>query len=152
MTSALEGGRWSTSRPGRLYLRERTGTHSTGGRVGPRAGLEWCGKSRPPPGFDHRTVQHIPSRYTDWAIAARFCKAPIQTTIATSSVVVNWDEGFRMLHFVRETIIKTWRGSEQQVRCWTAREQAEVTRTVVNWTEFRLVLYLSFRASQVYNI
>jgi len=29
------------------YPRERLGTHCTGGWVGPRAGLDWCGKSRP---------------------------------------------------------------------------------------------------------
>ena len=34
-------------RPGRLYPRERPGTHFTGGCVGPRAGLDRCGKSRP---------------------------------------------------------------------------------------------------------
>jgi len=34
----------------------------------PRAGLDGCGKSRPPPGFDPRTVQPIASRYTDCAI------------------------------------------------------------------------------------
>ena len=33
--------------------------------VGPRAGLDGCGKSRPPPGFDPRTVQPVASRYTD---------------------------------------------------------------------------------------
>jgi hypothetical protein len=33
--------------------------------VGPRAGLDVCEKSRPPPGFDHRTVQPVASRYTD---------------------------------------------------------------------------------------
>jgi len=33
--------------------------------VGPRAGLDGCGKSRPPPGFDPRTVQPEASRYTD---------------------------------------------------------------------------------------
>jgi hypothetical protein len=38
---------WSASRPGRLYLRERPGTHCTGGWVGPGAGLDRCGKSRP---------------------------------------------------------------------------------------------------------
>ena len=27
-------------------------------------------KISPPPGFHHRTVQHVASRYTDWAIAA----------------------------------------------------------------------------------
>jgi len=29
------------------YPRERAGTHSTAGWVGLRAGLDWCGKSRP---------------------------------------------------------------------------------------------------------
>ena len=33
----------------------------------PRAGLDRCGKSRPPPGFDPRTVQLVASRYTDYA-------------------------------------------------------------------------------------
>jgi hypothetical protein len=28
-----------------LYPRERPGTHCIGGWVGPRAGLDWCGKS-----------------------------------------------------------------------------------------------------------
>ena len=36
----------------------------------PRAGLDRCGKSRPPPGFDPRTVQPVASRYTDSVIAA----------------------------------------------------------------------------------
>jgi hypothetical protein len=44
------GGRWgwlvnATPRP--LYPRERLGTHCTEGWVGPRAGLDGCGKSRP---------------------------------------------------------------------------------------------------------
>ena len=34
--------------------------------MGPRAGLDRCGKSRPPPGFDPRTVQSVASRYTDY--------------------------------------------------------------------------------------
>jgi hypothetical protein len=43
------GARWgwvvnATPRP--LYPRERHGTHCTGDRVGPRAGLDGCGKSR----------------------------------------------------------------------------------------------------------
>jgi len=36
--------------------------------VGPRADLDGCGESRPPPGFDPRTVQLVASRYTDCAI------------------------------------------------------------------------------------
>ena len=35
--------------------------------MGLRAGLDRCGKSRPPPGFDPRTVQPVGSRYTDYA-------------------------------------------------------------------------------------
>jgi len=46
------GARWDwmfnvTPRP--LYPREKPGTHCIGGWVGLRAGLDWCGKSRPPP-------------------------------------------------------------------------------------------------------
>jgi hypothetical protein len=33
--------------------------------VSPRAGFDGCGKSRPPPVFDPRTVQPVASRYTD---------------------------------------------------------------------------------------
>jgi len=42
-----------------LYPRERPSTHCIGGWVGPRAGLDGCGKSRPPSGFDPRTVQPV---------------------------------------------------------------------------------------------
>jgi len=43
------GARWggvvnATPRP--LYPWERPGTHCIGGWVGPREGLDWCGKSR----------------------------------------------------------------------------------------------------------
>jgi len=53
--------------PAALYLGKRTSTHCTGDWVGPRAGLDKCGKSRPPPGFDPRTVQLVASRYTEYA-------------------------------------------------------------------------------------
>ena len=45
--------------------RERSGTHCIRGWVGPRAGLDGCGKTRPQPGFDSRTAQPVGSRYTD---------------------------------------------------------------------------------------
>jgi hypothetical protein len=45
----------ATSRP--LYPREKPGTHCLGGWVDPRAGLDGCGKSQLPPGFDPRTAQ-----------------------------------------------------------------------------------------------
>ena len=49
-TSALDGvvgGQHHA--PAALPPRERPGTHCTGGWVGPRAGMDECGKSRPPP-------------------------------------------------------------------------------------------------------
>ena len=41
----------NTTLPAALPQRKRPGTHCTGGWVGPRAGLDGCGKSRPPPGI-----------------------------------------------------------------------------------------------------
>ena len=38
--------------------------------MGPRVGLDRCGISRPPQGFDPRTVQPVDSRYTDCTIPA----------------------------------------------------------------------------------
>jgi hypothetical protein len=51
--------------PAALPPGKRPGTHCIGGWVGPRAGLDRCGKFRPPPGFDPPTVQPVASRYTD---------------------------------------------------------------------------------------
>ena len=51
MTLALRWGGWSAPRPGRFTPRERPGTYCTGGWVGPRAGLDGCGKYRPPTGI-----------------------------------------------------------------------------------------------------
>jgi len=58
--------------PRPLYPQERPGTSFIGGWVGPRAGLDGRGKSRPPLGFDPRTVQPVASRYTDLAIPAPY--------------------------------------------------------------------------------
>ena len=49
----------------RFTPRERPATHCIGGWLGPRAGLDRCGKSRPRLGFDTLTVQPVASRYTD---------------------------------------------------------------------------------------
>jgi hypothetical protein len=59
MTTALEGVRALRHAPAALYPQERPGTHCTGGWVGSRAGLDRCGKSQPPPGFDPRTFQPV---------------------------------------------------------------------------------------------
>jgi hypothetical protein len=49
LTSALDGGEWSVSLPGRFTPRERTAdTHWIGGRVGPRAVLDAVVKRKIP--------------------------------------------------------------------------------------------------------
>jgi hypothetical protein len=73
-TSALDGGEWSATRPGRAFTPgERTpGTHCTGGWVGPRAGLdtEATGKILCPSresNPDGPVVQPVVRHYTAWA-------------------------------------------------------------------------------------
>jgi len=64
LTSTLNGGGWSSPRLGRFSL-GKDPVPGTGGWVDPRAHLDGCGKSRPPPGFDPRTVQPVASRFHD---------------------------------------------------------------------------------------
>ena len=56
--------------PRQLYPRERPDNRCIGGRVSPRASLDGRGISRPPAGFNPRTVHPVVSRYTDYAIPA----------------------------------------------------------------------------------
>jgi hypothetical protein len=44
---------------------KRLGTNFIGGWVGPRAGLDGCGKSLLSPGLDPCTVQPVSSHYVD---------------------------------------------------------------------------------------
>jgi hypothetical protein len=74
LTSALDGGECSASRPGRFNPRERApDTHSLGDRVGPRAVLNAVvNRKIPSPRrkSNPRTpiVQPVAQHYTDWAI------------------------------------------------------------------------------------
>jgi hypothetical protein len=76
LTSALDGGEWLASRPGRFTPRERaSGTHWIGVWVAPRAVLDAAVKRKiPSPSrkSNPRTsiVQPVAQRYTDWAITA----------------------------------------------------------------------------------
>jgi hypothetical protein len=71
LTSALDGGEWSASRPGRFIPRERApGIHWIGGRVGPRAVLGAVVKRKiPSPHRESKTrtpiVQPVAQRCTD---------------------------------------------------------------------------------------
>jgi hypothetical protein len=61
LTSALVGGEWSASRPGRFTPGEKApGTHWKGGWVAPRASLDDMEKWK----FDLLVVQPVASRYT----------------------------------------------------------------------------------------
>jgi hypothetical protein len=76
LTSALDRGEWSASRPGRFTPRERApGTHWIRGWVGPRAVLDTVVKRKiPSPRWESNPripiVQPIAQRYTDWAVTA----------------------------------------------------------------------------------
>jgi hypothetical protein len=61
--------------PRRSYPWERPSTHCKGRLGGPTVGLNGCGKSRSPPGFDSRTVQPVASRYTDYVIPAHILRS-----------------------------------------------------------------------------
>jgi hypothetical protein len=71
LTSALDGGEWSASRPGRFIPRERAPrTHWIGGRVGHRAVLEAVVKRKIPSPrreSNHRTpiIQPVVQRSTN---------------------------------------------------------------------------------------
>jgi hypothetical protein len=76
LTSALDGGELSASRPGNFIPRERaSGAHWIGGWVGPRVVLDAVVKRKIPSPHresNRRTpiVQPVAQRYTDWAITA----------------------------------------------------------------------------------
>jgi hypothetical protein len=71
LTSALDGGVWSASRPGHFTPRERApGTRWIGGWVGPRAGLDAVSKRKIPSSGresnpDHPIVQPVASHCTN---------------------------------------------------------------------------------------
>jgi hypothetical protein len=68
LTSALDGGEWSTSRPGRFTPKERApGTHWIGGWMGPRTVLDAVVKKKIPAPAGNRTpiVQPVAHHYTN---------------------------------------------------------------------------------------
>ena len=76
--------------------------------VGPRVGVDRCGKSRPPPpGFDPRTIQSVASRYTDCAIPGPECSI----TSLLLSVSVQRSVGTLVLHLCTRWVSFTHRES-----------------------------------------
>jgi hypothetical protein len=73
LTSALEGGEGSASRPGRTLPPGKTRYPLYRRLDGPEGRSGQARKISPPPGFDPRTVQPVGSHYTDWAIRPTKC-------------------------------------------------------------------------------
>jgi hypothetical protein len=67
LTSALEGGEGSASRPGRKLPTGKTRYPLYRRLDGPEGRSGQVRKISPPPGFDPRTAQSVGSRYTDYA-------------------------------------------------------------------------------------
>jgi hypothetical protein len=69
--------------------REWPCNHCIGGWVCPKAGLDGCWESHPPPAFDPRTVQHKASCYTDYVyVLIYFFKLPSFFIASDSRAVV----------------------------------------------------------------
>jgi hypothetical protein len=62
--------------------------------VDPRAGMDRCGKSRPPPGFDPRTVQPVASRYTDYATLPTVIYIPFRKPETDSHILTTSNTNF----------------------------------------------------------
>ena len=84
LTSVLDGGGWSTPRPGRFTpgktwypLYRRLG--------GPRGQSGRVRKISPLPGFDPRTVQPVVSRYTEISRSCATLAVPIPTAVSAIS-------------------------------------------------------------------
>jgi hypothetical protein len=79
LTSALDGGEWSGSRPGHFIPRERDpGTHWIGGWLSPRAVLDAVVKRKiPNPRRESNPttpiIQPVAQRYSDWALNTFVC-------------------------------------------------------------------------------
>jgi hypothetical protein len=67
LTSAIEGGEGSASSPSRTLPPGKTRYPLYRRLVGPQGRCWHVRKMSSPPGFDPRTVQHVGSRYTDYA-------------------------------------------------------------------------------------
>ena len=92
LTSALQGGEGSASRPGRILPPEKTRYPLYRRLGGPQGRSGLVRKISPPPGFDPRTVQPVGSRYTDYA--TRLLPLYIKTIIIyRSSDVTSLDNG-----------------------------------------------------------
>jgi hypothetical protein len=89
MTTTVEGGEGSASRPGRSLPPGKT-RYPLYRRVGgPQGRSGQVRKISPPPGFDLRTVQPVASRYTDWATRPTGILNAVRKYLALFTIVSN---------------------------------------------------------------
>ena len=111
LTSALDGGGWSTPCPGR-FTPGKESRHPLYRRVGEAQGRSGrVRKISPPPGSDSRTVQPAANRYTDYAIPAhkeRYGRKKTRCTglISSRYSIFSWcDKGWRVYVVTHQYVV-----------------------------------------------
>jgi hypothetical protein len=93
--------------------------------VGPRAGPNRCDKSRPPPGFDPRTVQPQASRYTDYT--TRLSMSPSFRVSSLFKIFKNLGQniGYVAYFGTNESTLSSYQGNSSPKDChlFTALKQ-----------------------------
>ena len=74
MIAALEGGEWSAAHPGRTLPPGKI-RYPFYRRLGGPQGRSGRAENLVPTGIRFRTVQHVVSRYTDWATRPTLCES-----------------------------------------------------------------------------
>ena len=92
MTTVLEGGEGSASRPGRSLPLGETRYPLNRRLGGPKGRSGQVRKISQPPGFDPRTVQPVAIRYTDYATRPpqTLTRKLLMSCLAGTDVVVVW--------------------------------------------------------------
>jgi len=113
----------ATPRP--LYPRERPGTHCIGGWVGPRAGLDGCGKSRP-----HRDSNPDRPARSDWLYRLS-CPGPLTKWSA-------WIKLVRLAYFQCTYRVLKRGSSLRKTRDWTSLVRERFSGSTLGEATFSL--------------
>ena len=121
-STSAQDGRWVVAMPRPFYPQGKTRYPLIGGWLDPRAGLKACGISRPPSGFDPRTVQPVASRSTDWVIL----------------------EGGEVLIFTKISEVPRWqfssfRNMKSYSHLWHVKKESVNVSTIITLTVTRLM-------------
>ena len=132
MSTALEGGEGSASRPARSLPSGKTRYPFYGRLGGPQGRSRQVQKISLPPGFDPRTLQPVASRYTDWATRPTnimYChNIPMSSfhIIPGSARAVNHFEEhwIHVTGYAGHEHKKIWKGSCFRVTHWTVQRSS----------------------------